>query len=76
MTTFEKVRGLLVEKMQLEPDEVKLESRLVEDLRCDSANVMVLIIDMEEEFNLEVADEAVINFKTVQDVVDYIDKAE
>ncbi len=74
--TFDKVRDMLAEQMQIDANTIKPESRLVEDLRADSANVMVLILEMETQFDIEVADEAILSLKTVQDIVDYIDKAE
>ncbi len=59
---------------QLKVDEVKVtrESRLVEDLGADSANVMVLIMDLEDHFNMQVEDSAITSLKTVGDIVDYI----
>lgn len=50
------------------------ESRLVEDLKADSANVMVMILELESEFGIEVEDEVILTLKTVGDVVDYIEK--
>ena len=46
----------------------------MEDLRADSANVMVMILELETEFGIEVEDEVILNLKTVGDVVDYIEK--
>ncbi|NMD37115.1 MAG: acyl carrier protein [Christensenellaceae bacterium] len=74
--TFEKVRDMLAEQMQINVNSITPESRLVEDLKADSANVMVLILEMETQFDIEVADDAILNLKTVQDIVDYIDNAE
>jgi len=47
---------------------------MVEDLGADSANLMMLIMDLETEFNLTVEDEALGSIKTVGDIVDYIQK--
>lgn len=74
--TFEKVKKILADKMQISEDRIKPESRLVEDLKADSANVMVLIMEVESEFDITVADDEIMSLKTVQDVVDYIDHAE
>jgi acyl carrier protein len=49
-------------------------ARMVEDLGADSANLMMLIMDLETEFNLTVEDEALGSIKTVGDIVDYIQK--
>ena len=72
--TFEKVRDMIAEQLQVDAASITRESRLVEDLRADSANVMVMILELETEFGLEVEDEVILNLKTVGDVVDYIDK--
>ena len=71
--TFEKVRDMIAEQLQMDAASITRESRLVEDLRADSANVMVMILELESEFGLEVEDEVILNLKTVGDVVDYID---
>lgn len=71
--TFEKVRDMIASQLQMDAAGITRESRLVEDLRADSANVMVMILELETEFGLEVEDEVILNLKTVGDVVDYID---
>ena len=71
--TFEKVRDMIASQLQVDAATITPESRLVEDLRADSANVMVMILELETEFGLEVEDEVILNLKTVGDVVDYID---
>ena len=72
--TFEKVRDMIASQLQLDAASITPESRLVEDLRADSANVMVMILELETEFGLEVEDEVILNLKTVGDVVKYIEK--
>ena len=71
--TFEKVRDMIAEQLQVDAAGITRESRLVEDLRADSANVMVMILELETEFGIEVEDEVILNLKTVGDVVKYID---
>ena len=70
---FEKVRDMIASQLQMDAASITPESRLVEDLRADSANVMVMILELETEFGLEVEDEVILNLKTVGDVADYID---
>ena len=72
MTTFEKVRGMIAEQLLVSADSITENSRLVEDLKADSANVMVMILELETEFGIEVEDEVILNLKTVGDVVNYI----
>jgi len=73
MTTFEQVSALIEKQLKVPAAKVTAEARLVEDLGADSANVMVLIMELEDAFNITVDDDAVVNFKTVADVVSYID---
>lgn len=69
---FDKVKEILVKQLHVDANKVTMESRLVEDLKADSANVMLLIIEMENNFNIEVEDGAILTLKTVGDVVNYI----
>lgn len=71
---FEKVRNMIATQLQVDPASITMESRLVEDLKADSANVMVMILEMETEFGMEVEDEVILRLKTVGDIVDYIEK--
>lgn len=71
---FEKVRDMIASQLQVAPESITMESRLVEDLKADSANVMVMILEMETEFGMEVEDEVILHLKTVGDIVDYIEK--
>lgn len=69
---FENVSTLIAKQLKVAPEKVTREARLVEDLGADSANVMVLIMDLEDQFNMQVEDSAITELKTVGDVVDYI----
>lgn len=71
---FEKVRDMIAEQLQVPAQSITSQSRLVEDLKADSANVMVMILELESEFGIEVEDEVILTLKTVGDVVDYIEK--
>ncbi|MFC2729515.1 MAG: acyl carrier protein, partial [Centipeda sp. (in: firmicutes)] len=57
-----------------EADEVTLESTFIDDIGADSLVIVDLIMAFEEEFNVEIPDEAAEKIKTVQDVVNYIDQ--
>ena len=69
---FEKVSTLTAKQLKIATEKVTRDARLVEDLGADSANVMVLIMDLEDQFNMQVEDSAITTLKTVGDVVDYI----
>ena len=74
MSTFEKVRDIVVDQLGVEADEVSIESTFIDDLGADSLDIVELIMAFEEEFGIEIPDEAAEKIKTVQDVVSYIDK--
>ena len=74
MSTFEKVRDIVVEQLGVEADEVTIESTFIDDLGADSLDIVELIMAFEEEFNVEIPDEIAEKIKTVKDTVDYIDK--
>lgn len=74
MSTFEKVRDIVVEQLGVEADEVALDSTFIDDLGADSLDIVELIMAFEEEFNIEIPDEAAEKIKSVQDVVNYIDQ--
>ena len=74
MATFEKVRSIVVEQLGVEPDEVAIESTFIDDLGADSLDIVELIMAFEEEFGIEIPDEAAEKIKTVKDVVTYIDQ--
>ncbi len=69
---METVSKMIANQLKVEANKVTRDARLVEDLGADSANVMVLIMDLEDQFNLQVEDSAITTLKTVGDVVDYI----
>ena len=74
MSTFDKVRDIVVEQLGVEADEVAIESTFIDDRGADSLDIVELIMAFEEEFNIEIPDEAAEKIKTVQDVVTYIDQ--
>ncbi|MEE1199308.1 MAG: acyl carrier protein [Christensenellales bacterium] len=69
---FEKVKGYILEQLDVSEDRVVESASVVEDLGADSANLMMLVMDLESEFNLTVEDEAITTLRTVGDIVDYI----
>lgn len=71
---FETISAMIANQLKVDLQKVTREARLVEDLGADSANVMVLIMDIEDQYNLQVEDSAITTLKTVGDVVDYIGK--
>jgi acyl carrier protein len=73
MSTFERVKKVIVEQLEKDPDEVTLEADIINDLGADSLDVVELVMGLEEEFDIEIPDEDAEKIKTVQEAVDYID---
>jgi acyl carrier protein len=74
VSTFERVKKIVVEQLGVEADEVQMSSTFVDDLGADSLDIVELIMAFEEEFNIEIPDEKAEKIKTVEDVVKYIDE--
>ena len=72
--TFEKVRDILVEELDLDVDEVTMESNIREDLGADSLDMVDLIMSIEDAFEVKVEENDAVNIKTVGDIVSYIGK--
>ena len=74
MSTFETVKLIVVDQLQVAADDVKIDSTFIDDLGADSLDIVELIMAFEEEFNIEIPDEIAEKIKTVKDAVDYIEK--
>lgn len=72
---FEKVREILCDQLDIDEDEVTLESNIVDDFGADSLDLVDFIMSLEEEFDKEIPDEDVEKIKTVGDVVSYIENS-
>ena len=70
---FEKIRDIVVEQLDVDADKVTLSASITEDLGADSLDVVDLVMSLEEEFDIEIPDEAVENIKTIGDIVKYIE---
>lgn len=71
---FEKIKAILCDQLDLEEDRVTMDSDIVEDFEADSLDVVDLVMSIEDEFSVEVPDEEIEKFKTVGDVVRYIEE--
>lgn len=74
--TLERVKKIIVERLNVDLAEVSLESGIKEDLGADSIDVVDLIMELEDEFECEIKDEDAEKINTVGDIVNYIDKKE
>ena len=73
-TAFEKIAELIEAQLPVSKEQIKPESRLVEDLGADSANIMILICDIEDNFNVQVDNDMLAKVSTVDDIVKYLTK--
>jgi acyl carrier protein len=70
-----KVKSIICEQLNVAEEDVVPEASFVDDLGADSLDQVELIMAMEEEFDLSIPDEDAEKIATVQDVIDYINKA-
>jgi acyl carrier protein len=73
MSVAEKVKSIIVEQLGVEADEVTPTASFTEDLGADSLDIVELVMAFEEEFGIEIPDEAAEKISKVQEAVDYIE---
>lgn len=71
---LEKLKGILVDQLDVEEEKITPEASITEDLGADSLDVVDLIMSLEESFSIEIPDEDIENIKTVGDIVKYIEE--
>lgn len=72
---FEKLKKIISEVLNVEVDEITMDTTFVDDLGADSLDIFQIIMGIEEEFDIEIANEDAENIVTVGDAVDEIKKA-
>ena len=72
-TVEQKVRDIVVEQLQVKPEQVTPEAKFIEDLGADSLDVVELVMALEEEFGNEIPDEEAEKLTTVGDVIKYVE---
>ncbi|MES2141985.1 MAG: acyl carrier protein [Pseudomonadota bacterium] len=73
-TIEERVRKVVVEQLDIKPEEATMEASFVDDLGADSLDTVELVMALEEEFDTEIPDDQAENIRTIQQAVDYIKK--
>ena len=71
---FEKLKEIIIDQLGVEEEQVTLKSTFVDDLSADSLDIVELVMNIEEEFDMEIPDEAAEKIVTVEDVVKYIEE--
>ena len=74
MSTFDKVKEVIIDKLGVEESAITSEAHFVNDLGADSLDTVELIMEFEEEFGIEIPDEDAENITTVDSAIGYIDK--
>lgn len=69
---LEKVKNIVVDRLGVEANDVTLQASFKEDLGADSLDVVELVMELEDEFDMEISDEDAEKINTVGDVVNYI----
>ena len=70
---FEKVRDIIANQLGIDPEKILPETRLVDDLKTDSLDIVELIMDLEQEFDMEIPDEDLPKIQSVDDIIRYIE---
>lgn len=70
----QKVKDIVVEQLNVQPDQVKPEAKFIDDLGADSLDTVELVMAFEEEFGIEVPDEEAEKLVSVGDVIAYVQK--
>ena len=75
MAIFDEVKEVVVEQLNVSPDEVKEDSKFADDLGADSLDVVELVMSLEEKFDIEIPDEEAEKIATVADAISFIEAA-
>lgn len=69
----EKIKNILAEQFDVEVDSLELTTNIADDLGADSLDVVEILMSLEDEFSVEIPDEAIEEIKTVGDLINYIE---
>ena len=72
---FEKLQGIIAEVLNIEPEDVTMSATFVDDLGADSLDIFQIIMGIEEEFDIEIPNEAAEQIVSVGDAVEQIKNA-
>jgi acyl carrier protein len=72
MTLEEKVISIIMEQLDVTKDECVIEASFIEDLGADSLDLVELIMEMEETFDVQIADDELEKIRTIKDVLDFL----
>jgi acyl carrier protein len=73
MALLDEVKEVVVEQLNVNPDEIKIDSKFVEDLGADSLDVVELVMALEEKFDIEIPDSDAEKITTVGEAIKYVE---
>lgn len=71
---FEKVKSVLAQQFERDPESITMDTNLIDDLGADSLDVVELIMSLEDEFGIAISDNDAAQLYTVGRIVDYLEK--
>ncbi|MBV1818204.1 acyl carrier protein [Anaerosalibacter bizertensis] len=75
MEIFETIRGIICEQLEIEDEEtITMETSIMDDLEADSLDAVEVMMDIEDEFDIEIPDEDAEEFENIADIVKYIEE--
>ncbi|MEE1038113.1 MAG: acyl carrier protein [Eubacterium sp.] len=72
--TFDKIKEIIVEQLNVDENNVTMETNMMKDLEADSIDAVEIIVAIEEEFDIEIPDEDAEKFSLVADLVNYVEE--
>jgi acyl carrier protein len=72
--TFEEVKGVIIDVLKIDGDNITTDTRFIEDLKADSMDQFFLIDGLCERFNMTISDEEARQIRTVGDAVNYVEE--
>lgn len=73
MDVFEKIRALLAEQLDIDPSKITMDSDIMSDFEADSLDIVDMVMTLEDEFGVEMPDDAIETLHTVGDVVNFVE---
>ncbi len=70
---FDEIKEILAEQLDINTDDIQMESSLADDLGADSLDAIDIVMSIEDQYSIEVPDETIEDMKTVEDIVSFIE---
>ena len=70
---FEKVRDILAEQLEIDPETITMDTNIIDDLQADSLDFVEMVTNIENEFDITITDEKIGDFRTIRQVVEYLE---